>query len=713
GWARPVRDTSATLAAAHLYKALSSGASIPKAMRSTLGKLLSEEKQYPGWHLLRLYLNGIMPGNLIEKGRYQKPTIQLDKEFLDPATKQIKVPSRADFIGRRRKIQHCLRVLRTEPSKAGVLIYGMGGLGKSSLAARLRTRLHDSHLPIVWVGKLDQSDFERKLTEQLETEAQRAAIQSSNEALRFRLKNAFAQQAGKRLLFIFDDFEQNMEQDAQGKPILDSQGQPRLKPQVVALLNEILAAVQSQQHNQAPQLMITCRYALQAGFAQSLEQIPLTHFQGSEWERLQRKKMDGHSSTQKARIESIADGNPRLLEWLLEVVAEIKDQEVLLEKLEEKEAEFRADILAEHLLEQQSTAFKKVLHRLSTFERPIPLTVLEKLVDDPDLRAHLQLAQRLSLVDFHAQFYGKKAGHYRVAEVIKTLLPEVDKAQFAQAAEVLYGHWNTERYSEEQALEMLRLGLSGEQEEVTLKIGGPLGATWVNNNQYYAAKQLCKEILRTYPNDFQTLLNLGRAEIVLGEVVEAEKHLENAKNHCPLDKEEILSSISYWLAYIFRQRGQVDKALQLYQEASQIFERIGDEKGKSATLHSMAYIFLQRGQVDKALQLYQDSLAIKERIGDEQGKANTSVMLAQLVAYEKRDFETGIQLMNYAVQILTHLRSAELEAVQRDRNKMFLKQIEHELGPAKYQEFLALLDKEGGDTAIAWWQAQRKELPPQ
>ena len=61
------------------------------------------------------------------------------------------------------------------------------------------------------------------------------------------------------------------------------------------------------------------------------------------------------------------------------------------------------------------------------------------------------------------------------------------------------------------------------------------------------------------------------------------------------------------MAYIYRQRGEVEQALQMYQTSMAIKERIGDEKGKSATLHEMAYIYRQRGEVEQALQMYQQA----------------------------------------------------------------------------------------------------------
>ena len=37
--------------------------------------------------------------------------------------------SREDFVGRPRQLQNCLRTLKTDFDKVGLLIHGMGGLG--------------------------------------------------------------------------------------------------------------------------------------------------------------------------------------------------------------------------------------------------------------------------------------------------------------------------------------------------------------------------------------------------------------------------------------------------------------------------------------------------------------------------------------------------------------------------------------------------------
>jgi Holliday junction resolvasome RuvABC ATP-dependent DNA helicase subunit len=76
-------------------------------------------------------------------------------EFLDPATQISRVASRATFVGRRRVIQRCLRTLKqppgTEDAAEALVLQGMGGLGKSTLASRLLERM-PTHQRAVWFG---------------------------------------------------------------------------------------------------------------------------------------------------------------------------------------------------------------------------------------------------------------------------------------------------------------------------------------------------------------------------------------------------------------------------------------------------------------------------------------------------------------------------------------------------------------------------------
>jgi len=83
------------------------------------------------------------------------------KEFLDKAALRVPVATAHQFVGRRRQAQEILRAFR-DPQHAGVLLWGMGSLGKSSLAARIANRL-PSHQTRVVFEHYDASAIFRQL----------------------------------------------------------------------------------------------------------------------------------------------------------------------------------------------------------------------------------------------------------------------------------------------------------------------------------------------------------------------------------------------------------------------------------------------------------------------------------------------------------------------------------------------------------------------
>jgi len=77
----------------------------------------------------------------------------------------------------------------------------------------------------------------------------------------------------------------------------------------------------------------------------------------------------------------------------------------------------------------------------------------------------------------------------------------------------------------------------------------------------------------------------------------------------------------------------------------------------------MAIIHAQQGQVNQAIALYQQSLKITERIGDVRGKAATLANMGVLSA-NNGDFQTAISYLQESLTILQHLKSPDAATVQ-------------------------------------------------
>ncbi|MEZ4987993.1 MAG: hypothetical protein R2795_23685 [Saprospiraceae bacterium] len=57
------------------------------------------------------------------------------------------------------------------------------------------------------------------------------------------------------------------------------------------------------------------------------------------------------------------------------------------------------------------------------------------------------------------------------------------------------------------------------------------------------------------------------------------------------------ASYMLWQRCICKRRSR--KAMSLYEESLAILEQVGDLRGKGATLHAMAAVYLQKGEVGK------------------------------------------------------------------------------------------------------------------
>ena len=753
GWGQSVLESDATVAAAALYGALAAGYELTEALSRTYQALIKQQAR--DWHLLRLYVAVTLPGNLVTplrtRGRKPAPKPSVAERFLDPAGK-VKVPTRGSFIGRRRQLQNCLRALRgvapltpqlwggqeegqnlTSPSFGGsggqclgVLIHGMGGLGKSSLAARLCDRLPEFER-LVWVGRVDEPSLVNKLAAALDSRELREELQDDKEELKFRLRRVFRQledppnlltkapayQGGssKPFLLVLDDFEANLEPRNDGYV---------LQPEAARVLEALVWAIED---TYAPhRLILTCRYDFESTLLQEFYKQPLDGLRGAD---LQKKcsrlsAFDAKSQVDEAlqsQARRLADGNPRLLEWLDKVLLNLDppqppflrgEQNIVAEilaRLEADPVELREQVLAEALLAQIDKPLEEMLQRGLVFELPVPREAIAGVCESiPNLDKQINRAVALGLLEVSPDeslrvprileknltpqppsLVGKGEKERGKGENVSSFTPAEDAQQggnrennssfspllvgeglgerlYQQAAEVLYRLWwqEAETSTEEQGLEIHRLALRGKVEKIAVEIADTLASRWNNRSRYREAVELCKATLEI-AQDYRVLHGLARSEQQLGEVSKAQTYYQQALDSCPQDDETEKAAIIHNLAILKANTGQIEEAIALYQQSLYITERIGDAEGKAATLHQLAILKANSGQIEQALTLFQQSLEIKERIGDAQGKAATLHQLASLKA-NTGQIEEVIALYQQSLEIKERIGDAQGKA---------------------------------------------------
>jgi hypothetical protein len=156
GWDGSVHDTDAIRFAETFYCQMAGGRPVTYAAavarREVLCAHLADPQGRVGshWHLARVYLGPQGGGSLCHPAKPTRPFRRNaeDKAYLDKANRRVPVATAAQFVGRRRSIQQALRAW--SGNCAGVMIQGMGNLGKSSLAERIASRMSDHTVVVVF-----------------------------------------------------------------------------------------------------------------------------------------------------------------------------------------------------------------------------------------------------------------------------------------------------------------------------------------------------------------------------------------------------------------------------------------------------------------------------------------------------------------------------------------------------------------------------------
>ncbi|MGJ5630731.1 tetratricopeptide repeat protein [Nostoc sp. CALU 1950] len=653
-WGRPVEDRTATAAAAHLYGKLAAGYQLAEALASTYQQLF---KQKVGdWHLLRLYVQGECPGALVEVVGDLPPSAPEPayQQFLDPDTQLVRVAKPSEFVGRRRTLQRCLKAIRTS---LGVLIHGLGGVGKSTVTARLLERMVGYHR-LVNFRQLDEDKLLKTLAEQC-TEERGHDILNGKLPLMQRLTKFFTEGLNtkeQRFAFVLDDFEANLEL---------RNGVYVLQPQVVDVL---LALLKAMQNSQLPhKVIITCRYNFTLSeLNHRLYREPLGALGGADLIKKYNRLDSFNGSWQfqpdlPERAKQAADGNPRLLEWLDQILQNSpkspeaeRGVEMILQKMLDRVKEFREDILAQELLKQQTPALRQMLGKLLVYELPVPQAAIDPICEDiSSWESHKQRAEILGLLEVTLTNNTERL--YRVPRILSPLLefPENPKGEelYKQAAQILYRLWweEAESSTEAQMLEIHRLALLGKDKGITANIASHLANILWHQSRFREAVHLCKSTIEI-AEDYRVLKEMAYCEHQLGEVEQALNYYQQALKLCPKEDEQELALIYHYLGILKATKGEVDEALTLYNQSLEITERIEDVQTKAATLHQLGSIYADKGEVDEALTLYNQSLKVFEHVGNTDWTARILHNLANIYA-NKGQTEQAFALYNQSLEI--------------------------------------------------------------
>ena len=688
GWDGAVGDGEATAFAAELYRNLARKADLAEAVGAARHQLFFRRDQQGtplasrDWHLARLFLGMEGGGPLTSSSRSRR---SLDsqhgvKEFLDTG-KQVPVAARAEFVGRRRPIQRVLRAFR-ERESSGVLIHGMGRQGKSSLAARVASRLSDLQ-PVVVFGHYQGQDVLRAFADaalgravndwvRAHEPAVRQDPARMNDAIQELLRGPLRKQP---VLLILDDLERILAPSAHGLHRVE--GEP--ERETLAALIRGFKAVPGDSR-----LLITARYRFTLpddggrDLTEALLSLPLPPMDAGEQQKQLRKRrllleeakedaIHPEDPRRTGRCLALAQGNPGLQDLLyrlsrrepaacdgtLDSLEDWLRGRSLADIPDDADAEEIRNLLEGLALTEIGKALtdgeRALLGASGLFALPVPEKVMARLMDakSPDddgfqPRAHRLVA--LGLWDVWPDPVHPRQSALAINPLARSLAPAPDESDAGQWAgrciETLAEAWmpapdQPPRQSQANG-ELTRLALLAGFIPV-IETCAEEAVAWLYQDLHYReAAAMGREALEQLQKaGIRPPLGLLRwsadALAIIGDTPAAREYyrlaldLYRAKQG-GYDYNAVLRVYANQLV----DDGQPDEGLKHLERVLRGLPKNNHPREHAITLGDIARIKRNKGQIDEALALHLERLTVHEQLGDQRSRAVTLGDIARI-----------------------------------------------------------------------------------
>jgi tetratricopeptide (TPR) repeat protein len=692
GWDGSVYDADASAFATHFYRELAGRSSVPRAAavarRELLRTNMETRERGRHWHLARVYCGPRGGGALCAPGgkRRHWDARRGEKAFLDKEKQRVPVATPQEFVGRRRAIQAVLRAFRD--GRQAVLIHGMGALGKSSLAARVMSRM-PSHAPVVIFERYDTlAVFDSLLAaldprlQTAEKAAWRDEVKADPAALGLALQSWLDGPLDlKPVLLILDDLERILETPKQ------SDAPTGVAKDYRDALDALLSAFDRALTRS--RLIVTSRYdfALPDGrggdWAASLVRVALRPMEPRErikqWRALAGAAgLDDERAALLSRAIEAASGNPGLQAILtrpilageIEAARNALDAVDVYRKTGAPPAEIEA-LIESGAAKDSDNALIRFFARVSfsTYrdaltedqarqltaatlfspEVPIPLEALGAAgqahgVEKP--QPAIARLLRLGLLDDWGAIGGVLgAAANPLARPLAPTLDEADIPRLARAAlPELARAWRDREGDfpfDPRGLEAARLALAAEAQPDLLEAAVLMGAAWLERVQgeTRAAHALIAAAMGAFPEgyafgpDFLRLAlecanTLGDADLIKAALAAP------VRPPPPGDPKARSAHAAFDLrrAELLIQFGDLAQAEALTREAQAALRAAGDDRGAAVASDEIANILESRGEVDEALRILREEAApVFDRIGDARGRAQTMGKIADIL----------------------------------------------------------------------------------
>jgi tetratricopeptide (TPR) repeat protein/uncharacterized protein YukE len=104
------------------------------------------------------------------------------------------------------------------------------------------------------------------------------------------------------------------------------------------------------------------------------------------------------------------------------------------------------------------------------------------------------------------------------------------------------------------------------------------------------------------------------------------------------------------LGLVYADKGEWDRAIEMYQHSLETFERVGDVHDLANTWVNLGSVYARKREWNQAIEMYQRSLETFERVGDVRGMASAWGNLG-LMYTDKREWDRAIEMFQRSLEV--------------------------------------------------------------
>lgn len=612
------------------------------------------------------------------------------------------LPVVANFVGRTRELRQ-LRETARNPQQPVIYLWGLGGIGKTSLTAKLIQKLEQERAIegrlVIRCDKIDATfaAVAEKLGSfiSLQGKAGHAeaglALQDGHHPIDTRvalLNNAIK---ARRYLIVLDNFESFFDDKT-----------PQIGHISDAPLQEFFAALFS--HNWQSTFLFTCRYRwdvlieepgmqrYQCGLP--LANCNLLHLPGlspAQTRMLMRNlpELNRLTFSQQTQVLPLIQGHPHLIHLFNAYLKEHSLETVLRDKnIVAAGGTKQAFALPAKIIEQLGAYFldglwaclneneKDALALLAVFRTSLSEADLVKLVQD---KQALQTLRNYSLLQREAE---TGTSRWQILPAVRGYVEskiDRDKLRACHLQAVDF-------YVEQEAANfLLPKGFDRWTPDLLAEFAQMAG----QQGQRQIAERLTVSLLEMHHHLF-VAGKIDRADSIINKIKEfllmAHREVYKTLLYKSIDSQEGFGKYASLgnLATLLNQEGHWQQALDTHQRCIDYFESIGNKKNTAAGIGQQALVYQERGEYEQAVDLEQKALKIQEEIKDDKGLAIRHYRIAQLLHFMKR-YDKAALAGEQALVKAHEIGNQQLQAACLHQIGLTLKKLD--LSPQAFEKF--------------------------